>query len=157
MTFAFVFITSVLVLTAFMISQYMAFNVLPMSVQEAKAAKHKPSSAPHSQAPSSNDGNTSPSSLSSQPNTASPGGCINYNPSTRTITVSCSSARLTDIDNKLHDASILAKQSPAGVWFLNANLVIAKGASFSIDSTDTKWLKISSKVTRSSSDSSKKQ
>jgi len=63
------------------------------------------------------------------------------------ITVSCSSsASLTDIDNKLHDSSILAKQSPNGEWFLNANLVIAKGATFHIDSTDTKWLKISSKV-----------
>ena len=86
---------------------------------------------------------------SPQSNTASPGGCINYNPSKRTITVSCgSSARLTDIDNKLHDGSILVKQSTNGVWFLNANLVIAKGATFHIDSTDTKWLKISSKVTR---------
>jgi parallel beta-helix repeat protein len=35
----------------------------------------------------------------------------------------------------------------SGVWFLNANLVIAKGAIFHIDSTDTKWLKIISKVT----------
>ena len=87
--------------------------------------------------------------LHSQSNTAPPGGCINYNPSKRTITVSCSSsARLTDIDNKLHDASLLAKQSTNGVWFLNANLVIAKGATLHIDSTDTKWLKISSKVTR---------
>src|SRR5438445_3517732 len=75
--------------------------------------------------------------------------CITCNPSTRKITVSCSSpARFTDIDNELHDSSILAKQSTNGVWFLNANLVIAKGATFHIDSTDTKWLKISSKVTR---------
>jgi len=88
----------------------------------------------------------------SQSNTGPPsaGDCINYTPSTRTITVSCNSARLTDIDNKLHDTSILAKQSTAaGVWFLNANLVIAKGATFHIDSTDTKWLKISSKITGS--------
>jgi hypothetical protein len=48
--------------------------------------------------------------------------CINYNPSTRTITVSCSSARLIDIDNTLHDSNILSKQSPAdGVWYLNTN------------------------------------
>gem|GEM_PF-5841849 len=33
-------------------------------------------------------------------------------------------------------------------WFLKANLIIAKGATFHIDSTDTKWLKISSKITR---------
>jgi parallel beta-helix repeat protein len=40
----------------------------------------------------------------------------------------------------------LAKQ-PTGVWLLSANLVITKGATFHIDPTDTKWLKISSKVT----------
>jgi poly(beta-D-mannuronate) C5 epimerase len=86
---------------------------------------------------------------SPQSNTSSLGNCINYNPSTRTIIVSCSSpTRLTDIDNKVHDTSILDKQSPGGVWFLNANLIIAKGATFHIDSTDTKWLKISSEVTR---------
>jgi len=102
--------------------------------------------SPHT--PSSNGANTIPTS-SPQSNTDSTGGCINYIPSKRTITVSCSSpARLTDIDNKLDDGNILAKQSPNGVWFLNANLVIAKGATFHIDSTDTKWLKISSKVTR---------
>jgi len=57
-----------------------------------------------------------------------------------TITVSCSSStRLTDIDNKLHDASILAKQSPTvGVWFLNANLVIAKALTFSLPFLPTK-------------------
>jgi hypothetical protein len=47
----------------------------------------------------------------------------------RTITVSCSSARLTDIDNRIHDNDILAKQSSAGTWLLNANIVIAKEAS----------------------------
>src|SRR6266568_7834595 len=135
-----VFVTSAL---AFIIFQYTAFNVLPIPIHEAKAIKHKT-------ATSSNKGNTIPSSSSPpQSNAASPGGCITYNPSTRTITVSCSSsASLTDIDNKLHDSSILAKQPPNGEWFLNANLVIAKGATFHIDSTDTKWLKISSKVTR---------
>ena len=143
--FVFVFITCALVLTIIIPG---AFNVLPPPIQDAKAIKHEDSPPP--QGPDSNEGKTIPSSSPPpQPNTASPTGCINYNPSKRTITVSCSSStRLTDIDNKLHDTSILAKQSPtAGVWFLNANLVIAKGASFSIDSTDTKWLKISSKVT----------
>jgi hypothetical protein len=131
--FVFVFLTSALVLTVPPIS---TFIVLPAPIEEANAIKQKTSP------PSSNEGNTVPSSSSPsspQSNTAPSSGCINYNPSKRTITVSCSSARLTDIDNKLHEASILAKQSPAGVWFLNANLVIAKGASFSIDSTDTKW------------------
>ena len=119
-----------------------ALNEIPSLIDEAKAIKHKtPSALPQRTL-------TSSSPLPAQSNSASPGGCINYNPSTRTITVSCSSpARLSDIDNKLHDNSILAKQSPTGVWFLSANLEIAKGATFHIDSTDTKWLKISSKVT----------
>ncbi|HET7147769.1 MAG TPA: right-handed parallel beta-helix repeat-containing protein, partial [Candidatus Nitrosopolaris sp.] len=56
---------------------------------------------------------------------------------------------LTDIDNTLHDSSILTKQSPIGTWFLSANLIISKGATFHIDSTDTKWLRINSKVDRS--------
>ena len=136
--FAFVFVTSALVLTAPLISLYIAFNVPAPIIQNANAIKYKTSPL------------TPSSSYTSSPqsNTGPPNGCVNYNPSTRTVTVSCSSSTLTDIDNKFHDASILAKQSPAGVWFLNANLVIAKGATFHIDSTDTKWLKISSKVTR---------
>jgi len=145
----FVFVTLALALSL-LIFQNTAFNVISFPIEEAKAIKHKTSSAS-----SSNEGNTIiPSSPSPQhPNTASHNDCINYNPSKITITISCNSpARLTDIDNKLHDSNILAKQSPNGEWFLNANLVIAKGATFQIDSTDTKWLKISSKVTRSSTD-----
>jgi len=107
----------------------------------AKAIKHKTSS--HTP-PSSSEGNTIQSSSSSPP-----AGCINYDPSKRTITVSCGSARLTDIDNKLRDSNLLAKQSPTGTWFLSANLVISKGSTFHIDSTDTKWLRINSKVDRS--------
>src|SRR5713226_316524 len=148
--FMLVFGTSALAFVL-LIAQYTAFNVLPFPIQEAKAIKHKTPSSPPNQALSSNDGNATMRSSSSPPqsNTASLG-CINYNPSTRTVIVSCSSpARLTDIDDKLHDNSILAKQSTNGVWFLNANLVITKGATFHIDSTDTKWLKVSSKMARS--------
>src|SRR6266516_2032816 len=131
-------------------SHQTAFSQFSLSPSFANEGGNTVEHSSH-QAPSSNDGNTiKPSSPPApQSNTASPSGCITYNPSTRKITVSCSiAARLTDIDNKLHDSSILAKQSPTGVWFLSANLVIAKGATFHIDSTDTKWLKISSKVTR---------
>jgi poly(beta-D-mannuronate) C5 epimerase len=142
--FAFVFL-----IFTFIISQFIVSNFLSFPINEAKAIKHKSASSTSPHAPSSNKVDTIPPSS----NTAPSGGCINYNPSTRTITVSCSNpARLTDIDNKLHDSSILVKQSPAGTWFLSSNLVIAKGATFHIDSTDTKWLKISSKVPRSSSD-----
>ena len=119
------------------------FNTTSFFIHIAEGVKHK--------TPPSNEHNTIPSTSSSSQASVrvlSAGGCINYNPSTRTIIVSCTSARFTDIDNKLHDSTILAKQSPAGIWFLNANLVITKGATFHIDSTDTKWLKISSKVTR---------
>ncbi|HET7149742.1 MAG TPA: NosD domain-containing protein [Candidatus Nitrosopolaris sp.] len=74
----------------------------------------------------------------------SPTPCNTYNPSTRAITVSCGSTTLTDIYNHFHGNNILSKQSSAGVWLLNAKLVIGKGATLNIDSTDTKWLKISS-------------
>src|SRR6266516_4030496 len=131
-------------------SHQTAFSQFSLSPSFANEAGNTVEHCSH-QAPSSNDGNTiKPSSPPPpQSNTASPSGCITYNPSTRKITVSCSiPARLTDIDNNLHDNSILTKQSSAGVWLLSANLVIAKGATFHIDSTDTKWLKISSKVSR---------
>jgi poly(beta-D-mannuronate) C5 epimerase len=129
-----------------LVAQTNVFKGVPI-LTGAKAIKVKTSS--HTST-SSSEGNTIQSPSSSQPNIASPpAGCINYNPSTRTITVSCSSARLTDIDSTLHDSSLLAKQSPTGTWFLSAKLVISKGATFHIDSTDTKWLKINSKVDRS--------
>ncbi|MFZ0896731.1 MAG: hypothetical protein WAZ77_19700, partial [Candidatus Nitrosopolaris sp.] len=80
-----------------LISQNIGFSVTPFSIQETKAIKQE-TSPPHSDEsntipssssaspPSSSEGNTIPAS--SQSNTASPGGCINYNPSKRTITVS---------------------------------------------------------------------
>jgi mannuronan 5-epimerase len=125
------------------ISQNISFNVIPFSIYEAKAIKHKTSPTVSHAATSTNE--TNRILYSSQSTSDSPSGCINYNPSKRTITVSCSSpARLTDIANNLRDTTVLTQQSPDGTWFLSANLVIAKGGSFSIDSKDTKWLKISS-------------
>jgi poly(beta-D-mannuronate) C5 epimerase len=134
----FVFV-SIIALAAVLMSQDIAFNIFPSSTHGAKSIIHK-SSFGHSYLLS---GNADPSFSRSK---IAFSRCINYNPTTITITVSCSSATLTDIDNTLRDSSILAKQSSTGVWFLNANLVIAKGATFHINSTDTKWLKISSKV-----------
>jgi parallel beta-helix repeat protein len=122
-------------------SKYIALNILPSPIDAAKALRHKSSHYFSSHmSPSASQGNIAP--FFSQPNIAYHTNCINYNPSTRTITVSCSSARLTDIHHQIHDSNILAKQSPAGTWSLNANIVIAKEATFHIDSTDTKWLKI---------------
>jgi mannuronan 5-epimerase len=92
--------------------------------------------------------------------------CIKYDSKERLITVTCRSARLTDIANILKDENILKKEQPSSVttsapivessnnrggeeeansstvWLLNAGLLIDKGATFYINSTDTKWLKI---------------
>ncbi|MGC2668503.1 MAG: hypothetical protein WA220_04900, partial [Candidatus Nitrosopolaris sp.] len=61
--FVFAFVTSVLALVALPIFQHVAFNVLPLSIQETKAIRHTTSSAPPPHGPSSNNGNTIPSSL----------------------------------------------------------------------------------------------
>jgi mannuronan 5-epimerase len=138
------FVASSFALSTVLISQYVSSNVIQSVIQAAKAIRHKSLLLLSSHASSIEDDRIPSFSQSPFPSAS----CINYNPSTVTITVSCTSARLTDINNKLHDASILVKQSPSsGVWLLSANLVIAKGATFHIDPTDTKWLKISSKVT----------
>ena len=119
--FAFVILS--LSLSAALISQYIPFNVLPLSIQEAEAIKHKtPVAKPFTKEDADNtgSGSTSTSTASSSSSTAasptSPASsCISYNPSARTITVSCTSARLSDVFKELHDNSILAKQSSPGI------------------------------------------
>lgn len=84
--------------------------------------------------------------------------CISYNPAAKSIIVNCTSANLSYLNNQINDPSILYKQeeqqspfsSPSSsnnIWILNSNLTIAQGATFYINSTDTAWLKISSKDT----------
>jgi len=75
--------------------------------------------------------------------------CINYDPSARLITVTCTSASLTDVYNSLNDPNILgierqreSSSSSGNLWLLNANLKISQGATFYINPTDTAWLKI---------------
>jgi mannuronan 5-epimerase len=70
--------------------------------------------------------------------------CILFDPSIRVITIACGSARPSDINNNLHDSTLLTKESSRGVWLLRVSVEIAKGATLNIDSTDTSWLKISS-------------
>jgi poly(beta-D-mannuronate) C5 epimerase len=73
--------------------------------------------------------------------------CIIFDPSTRLITITCATANLADVYKQLNNNTILAKQqssSSGNVWLLNANLTIAKGATFYINSTDTSWLKLGS-------------
>ena len=71
-----------------------------------------------------------------------PNPCITYEPDNRIITITCKHATLTDIDNQLKDPGILHKETNDGIWLLNAGIVIDKEATLTIDSKDTKWLKI---------------
>jgi mannuronan 5-epimerase len=146
-----VLISNSYILTSLMVSQLVEFNWFP-SLQRAEAAatvRHKVSLGQNSSSPINTD-DIIGSSVSKNVHTS----CIKYIQSKRTITVSCTTpARLTDVNNAVHDNSILAKQTSDGVWLLSANLVISNGAIFHIDSTDTKWLKINSKVVGASSDS----
>jgi mannuronan 5-epimerase len=80
--------------------------------------------------------------------------CITYDSNHKIITITCGSARLTDIDNKIKDAKVIHKEGqgktagPAngsdhrGIWLLNAGIVVANQATLYINSTDTAWLKI---------------
>jgi mannuronan 5-epimerase len=68
--------------------------------------------------------------------------CISYSSSSKAITISCTTAtHLTDVNAVINNPSVLKEES-SKVWVLNANLVIAKGASMVIDSSDTTWLKM---------------
>src|SRR6476646_5748909 len=87
--------------------------------------------------------------IAQAPRTAGSSSCINYDPSARLITVTCTSASLTDVYNSLNDPNILgierqreSSSSSGNLWLLNANLKISQGATFYINSTDTAWLKI---------------
>jgi mannuronan 5-epimerase len=74
--------------------------------------------------------------------------CITYDSADNIITITCNSATLTDVDNQLKDANILYRENTAdadqAIWLLNAGIVVAKGSTFYINSTDTTWLKITS-------------
>ena len=87
--------------------------------------------------------------IAQAPTTAGSSSCINYDPSARLITVTCTSASLTDVYNSLNDPNILgierqreSSSSSGNLWLLNANLKISQGATFYINSTDAAWLKI---------------
>ena len=87
--------------------------------------------------------------IAQAPTTAGSSSCINYDPSARLITVTCTSASLTDVYNSLNDPNILgierqreSSSSSGNLWLLNANLKISQGATLYINSTDTAWLKI---------------
>jgi mannuronan 5-epimerase len=84
--------------------------------------------------------------------------CISYDSTDNIITVSCSSASLTDIYNQVKDANVIHKEENpgvtatttanggdnhrGGVWLLNAGIVVTDTGTLYINSTDTSWLKI---------------
>ena len=71
--------------------------------------------------------------------------CIEYDSEHQIITIECESANLTDIHNQLRYPGVLEKAEslPSGnVWLLDAAIIIKKGATLHINSTDTSWLKI---------------
>jgi mannuronan 5-epimerase len=68
--------------------------------------------------------------------------CITYDTDPNVITITCEQANLTDIDNEIRNPDILHKESTDRVWLLNAGMIIERGATLYINSTDTSWLKI---------------
>ena len=73
--------------------------------------------------------------------------CSHYDKEKRIIIVKCNST-LSEVGMTLSDDTIL-KESTEGIWFLNSSLVVMKNATLTIDSSDAKWLKISSEGTSS--------
>jgi poly(beta-D-mannuronate) C5 epimerase len=74
--------------------------------------------------------------------------CVKYDSPNREITITCESTNLSQVYDVLNDPGVLKKEDD-GVWLLNANLTINEGATFTIDSNDTKWLKIDSTTNES--------
>jgi poly(beta-D-mannuronate) C5 epimerase len=91
-------------------------------------------------------------SNSNPPSSESNSSCISFDSSERVISITCKSSTLTDIYNQINDKSVIDKETPDGVWLLNAGVVIEHNAKLVIDRGDTKWLKILAGETSSNSD-----
>lgn len=81
-------------------------------------------------------------SISNSPSSESNSSCISFDSSERIISITCKTSTLTDIYNQINDKSIIDKETPDGVWLLNAGIVIEHDAKLVIDRRDTKWLKM---------------
>ncbi len=81
--------------------------------------------------------------------------CITYDSAKRLISIGCKSARLSDIDNQLHNSSIITRESgivtdtktnestdSSKNWILRAGILVEENSTLVIDSNDTTWLKI---------------
>lgn len=67
--------------------------------------------------------------------------CIIYDNNTRTITICNGKVNLEQIFNTLNNPKILEKNAEK-TWILNSNILVQNNASFYINNTDCKWLKI---------------
>jgi mannuronan 5-epimerase len=70
--------------------------------------------------------------------------CVTYDPADKIIRITCEYTNLTEIHNQLRDSGLIHKETPDGVWLLNAGLIVEKNATLYINSTDALWLKIKS-------------
>jgi parallel beta-helix repeat protein len=95
--------------------------------------------------PNTDTSNTSlpsfPPALPSVESTQGP--CVFYDLPSRTINVCGGVVSLDTINKILRDPSLLNKTTDK-IWFLNANISVLDGATLTISSNDTKWLKINS-------------
>lgn len=69
--------------------------------------------------------------------------CISYDLADKLITLTCGSWNPSQIYSSLNNTSAMKKEND-GTWLLNSNLKIWHDATFHVNSTDTKWLKINS-------------
>src|ERR1044072_3606310 len=88
-------------------------------------------------------------SVSSSSDNNSNSNCISYNTDEEngknTITISCSHpSTITDIYNSIQNENILKREgnSNNNTWVLDATIVVEKGSTLVINSSDTTWLKI---------------
>ena len=69
------------------------------------------------------------------------GPCVFFDLPSRTINVCGGVVSLDTINEILRDPSLL-NNTAEKIWFLNANISVLDGATLTISSNDTKWLKI---------------
>ena len=70
--------------------------------------------------------------------------CVVYDNSTRTIRIcGLDAVSLTEVNSVINHPTLLS-MGPSKVWFLNSNIVVEKGATLFLNSTDVSWLKINS-------------
>jgi poly(beta-D-mannuronate) C5 epimerase len=67
--------------------------------------------------------------------------CVSYDSATNTIFISCD-ANFTDVRRQIVGSSLLKPQG-GGSYLLNAEIIVNDGATFSMSSSELKWLKIS--------------